>query len=188
MVAVSPVVVHTTVRTTVHTTGLATTILAALGVLLALLSIAWQAWSFMRSGSRVSVVVHSGLWNATGAMTVPGSPTEAMLQQMRAQGFREPALAIEVRNAGRGPTSVVKLAIHFGKGVTWTDFKFDPPLSFRLEGESEQTWLVDAPSVVSAARALALTAPDAPWTTGRARAWIGGREKPIESKNSAKVL
>jgi hypothetical protein len=179
--------VHTTVHTTLHTSGLATTILAALGVLLALLSIAWQAWSFRRAGSRVSAVVRSGLWNATGVITVPGSPTNAMLQQLRAQGFREPALAIEVRNAGRGSTSIVRLAIHFGKDVTWTDVKYDPPLPFRLEGESEQTWIVDAPSAMSAARAAAQTLQGVSGTM-RARAWIGGRETPIESKNEAHAL
>lgn len=184
MIAAAPIVVHTTV----HTTDLATTILAGLGVVLALLSIAWQAWSFRRAGSRVSVVVRSGLRSPTGAMTVPGAPTDAMLDQLRAQGFREPALGIEVRNAGRGPTSIVKLDLHFGQGVAWTDQTWDPPLSFRLEGESEQTWLVsDAQSAISAARASAKTFEGLDGTV-RVRAWIGGREKPIESKNATKVL
>lgn len=186
--AASPIVVHTTVHTTVHSADLATTILAGLGVVLALLSIAWQAWSFKRAGSRVSAVMRSGVRSATGAMTVPGSPTSATLEQLRAQGYDEPVLAIEVRNAGRGPTSIVKLDLHFGKGVAWTDVTFDPPLPFRLDGESEQTWIIaNSLSAISAARAVVDNVEGVSGTI-RARAWIGGREKPIESKNKARVL
>lgn len=185
--AASPIVVHTTVHTTVHSADLATTILAGLGVVLALLSLAWQAWSFKRAGSRVSVVMRSGVRSATGAMTAPGSPTSDTLEQVRAHGYNEPVLAIDVRNAGRGPTSIVKLDLDFGKGVVWTDVAFDPPLPFRLDGESDQTWImVNSLSAISAARAVAQTVEGAPRTI-RARAWIGGRDKPIESKNESKV-
>jgi hypothetical protein len=161
---------------------LATTLLAGLGVVLALLSLAWQAWSFTRSGSRVSVTIYGSLRGGMGggAMTVPNRAPAAVLQQMHAQGFSKPAVAIEVRNAGRGPTSIVKLVVLLGNGATWTDAALDPTLPFRLDGESEQTWLVDAPIFIAAARAAEQTKQGAI----RARVWIGGREKPIESKNS----
>jgi hypothetical protein len=179
--AAHSIVIHTRVQTT----DLATTVLAALGVVLALLSIGWQAWSFRRAGSRVSVVVRSGLRSATGAITVPGSPSEATLQQLRAQGYGERVLAIDVRNAGRGPTSIVKLDLHFGKGLAWSDTTYDPPLPFRLEGESEQTWIVvNSPTAITSAHASAQTFEGVSGAIS-GRAWIGGREKPIESKNEA---
>jgi hypothetical protein len=176
------------VHTSIHTSGLATTILAALGVLLALLSLAWQAWSFRLSGSRVTVEVRSGVKSVTGAATIPGTASASALEQLRVQGFDEPALGIRVNNAGRGPTSAVRLDLHFGKGAAVTNTVFDPSLPFRLDGESEQTWLFDAQLAKAYAQTLAKTLPDGHWQTVRARAWIGGREAPIESKNEAKVL
>jgi hypothetical protein len=172
----------------VHNSDLATTILAALGIGLALLSLAWQAWSFLLSGSRVTVEVRSGLRSATGALTIPGTANATALEQVRAQGFHEPALAVEVNNAGRGPTSIVRLDLHFGKGAAVSNTVFDPPLPFRLDGESEQTWLFDAQLARAYAQTLAKTVPDGQWDTVRARAWIGGRKKPIESNNEAKIL
>jgi hypothetical protein len=71
----------------VHNSDLAATILAALGIGLALLSLAWQAWSFLLSGSRVTVEVRSGLRSATGALTIPGTANATALEQDACAGF-----------------------------------------------------------------------------------------------------
>jgi hypothetical protein len=169
----------------VHTTGLATTILAAVGVILGLLSLAWQAWSFRASGSRVEVEVRSGMKGPSGVATIPGSATALDMKQLHAQGLTQPTLAVRVRNTGRGPTSIVGLDLHFGKGAALTETVFDPPLPFRLDGESEQTWLFDAALAKGYAATLAKTLADGRWDSVRARVSIGGRNKPVESKNEA---
>ena len=49
VVHASPVVVHTS--PVLHTSDTTATVIAALGVLLALAALGWQAWTFQRSGS-----------------------------------------------------------------------------------------------------------------------------------------
>jgi hypothetical protein len=165
----------------------ATTILASLGVALSLASLVWQALSFRLSGSRVSAEVRTGMKNATAASTIAGTASETHLAILRAQGFDEPTLAVRVINAGRAPTSVVKLDITFGKGAATSNTVFDPPLPFRLEGESEQTWHFDARLAEAYRETLVKTLPEGTWHLVRGRVWVGGREKPIVSKNQALI-
>lgn len=185
--AAPPIVVHTTVHTTVHTGDLATTIVASLGVALALASLAWQAWSFKATGSRITVEVARGLkrGNAVAMTTADAKPSE--IEGLRKQGFTEPTVAVRIYNAGRGSTSIVDILLSVGGGSGVTDAKLDPPLPFRLEGESEKTWHFDARLVQGVAQVWSEAAPDSSWDTVHAEVRIGGSRKVVRSENTVPV-
>ena len=129
----------------VHTGGdPVTTVLAVLGIVLALLSLAWQAVSFRLSGSRVTVELRTGMRNAISAVTTPALATPFHLDHLRAQGFTDRVLAVQVKNSGRSPTSVVSVDVRYVNGAIYTETAFEPRLPFRLEAESEQTWFFEA--------------------------------------------
>jgi hypothetical protein len=76
-----PVIVHT--APVVHASDTPTTVIAALGLLAAVASLAWQTWSFRRSGSRVRVNIVRGLAGVGHAITIPWDATQSQLAQMR---------------------------------------------------------------------------------------------------------
>jgi hypothetical protein len=171
-----------------HTSDSATTILAVLGVVLALLSLAWQAATFYLSGSRVSVEIRSGVRSATAAATIPGTAPVTHLEQMRSQGLEQAVLGVRVHNSGRSPTSVVSIDLLLPKGASYSQMGFDPPLPFRLEAESEETWHIDADDVRAYAATLTKVLGDGEeWHVVRGRVRVGGRDKPIVSKNEARI-
>ena len=137
-------------QTIVHDSGAdpATLILASLGVGLALASLAWQAFSFRISGSRISVEILAGLGGVMGGQrgvaTLPPTAQRHELDMVRSQGLTEPLLAVRVYNTGRGATSVAAVDVLFDDGGAISNTAYDPPLPFRLIGESVQTWYFDA--------------------------------------------
>jgi hypothetical protein len=186
---VRPIVVHTIVHTTVQSNDLGTTVLAGFGALLAVAALAWQAWSFYLAGSRVSVEIRNGLKRGNAVATTASTPTPKELEGFAAQGFDEPIFSIKVYNAGRGATSIVDLDITFcdGGGGGVGNLVLDPPLPFRLQGESEQTWHFDAEHVRAVAHAFAAAMPDRSFRAVRGRAQIGGRKRIVVSENEAEV-
>ncbi len=67
------------------------------------------------------------------------------------------------------------------------DLVLDPPLPFRLQGESEQTWHFDAEHVREVAQAFAEAMPDRSFRAVRGRAQIGGRKRLVVSENEAEI-
>ena len=171
----------------VHTAGLATTILAALGVALSLLALGWQAWSFRLSGSRVSAQVGFGVRSATAVITGP-EPSPEQLARLKAQGFTDAVLAVEVKNSGRSPTSVVAVDLLFQNEGSITHTHLDPPLPYRLDAESERTWYFPAELAWNYASVTEQVMPTGKAHTVRGRVRVGGRKKPIVSGNSIRVL
>ncbi len=166
----------------VRTGDTATTVIAALGLALALVSIAWQAWSFRQSGSRVKVEILSGLSSGVGIVLVAGAAPVDQLDQLRAQGFTTPIIAVRAVNAGRGATSVTSVGVHYEGGASFENpAVMDPPLPFRLEGEHEQTWRFDGTQVTAYGKALMQTTGTGRVIRGRVQ--IAGREKAILSQN-----
>jgi hypothetical protein len=177
------------VHTTVHTDDLAATILGALGVLLALGSLGWQAFTFFRSGSRVKVVLRMGASSGQAVVTTADAPTASQLSSMQAQGFVMPVFGVDVLNAGRGPTSVVSVDVVFGHGgaLGGAYVAGSPDLPFRIDGESEQTWYLDAANVRAAAEAFEAVMKNGKPQFVRGRVRLGGKKKPVISKNRIRV-
>jgi hypothetical protein len=169
--------------------GVATTIIAVFGVVLALASLAWQAVSFRLTGSRVSVYLRGGMKHMTGvsAVTTPGPVTPGQIKMLQNQGFTVPVLGVEVKNSGRSPTNIVNVALLFGNGASYSETVFDPPLPFRLDAESEQTWYFDRGQIETYAKGMGqIFTPGNPLNV-RGSATIGGKTGPIRSKKHHRV-
>ena len=173
-----------------HAAGLGTTVLAAVGVLLAGASLGWQAYTFFHSGSRVSAELRVGATNGNAFATAVGQPTVQQIESLASQGLNQPVLAVEVRNAGRGSTSIVSVDLLFDDGITVTGqyLRGSPELPFRMDGESEKTWLFDVTQANAVARASQHATDNRGSITIRGQVKIGGRTKPVVSKNKIRVL
>jgi hypothetical protein len=170
----------------VHDSDFPTTVLAALGVVLALASLAWQAWSFVASGSRVKVYIRNGMSNGLAAMTVPSEVTPAALNMLQQQGFTEPIIAVQVRNLGRSPTSVTKVGVRYDNGAVFTLTNGRPgnaDVPHRLDGESEKTWFFPANDIGAYAKGMNKMF-STPATSIQGLVDVGSREEPIVSQNS----
>ncbi len=185
VVHTGPIVVHT--APVVHTSDTATTVIAALGLLLALASLGWQAWTFRLSGSRVSVEIARGLKSETHAITMPATATAQQIEQMRSQGFTQPVLAVTVSNGGRGETSIASVDVLLPRGGGVSESVHEPPLPFRLPGESEQTWYFDARLAEGYVRVFDKQLPQDKPRTARGRVRLGGRRAAILSRNEVAI-
>lgn len=170
-----------------ETSDPATTVIAALGLVFALASLAWQAWTFRLSGSRVRVEIARGLKSTTHALTMPRDATSQQIESMRAQGFTNPVLAVTVKNSGRGETSVASVDVQLPGGGAVSESLHEPPLPFRLPGESEQTWYFDARLAEGYVRIFDSSLAADVARTARGRVRLGGREKAILSKSEIAI-
>jgi hypothetical protein len=171
----------------VHSSDLATTILAGFGVALALLSLAWQAFSFRLSGSRISVEIRSGFRRGDMLVTAPWDPSPEEVGRLRAQGLTDSALSVTVTNSGRGPTSVTHVDVFFPNGAAYSDPAAPPSLPFRMEGESEQTWVLDRELVERYVKALEWATQTGEPLTIRGRVRVAGKKESVASANEIKV-
>jgi hypothetical protein len=133
-----PIVVHTGGGDTV------TTVIAAVGLVLAVLSFGWQAWSFIVSGSRVTVTLRAGMSDGSKVASLATAPSPEALQMLVAQGLTKPVYSVHVHNRGRGPTSVRAVELVFSDGGAITHTGLEPSLPHRLDGESDATWHLEA--------------------------------------------
>ncbi len=169
-----------TVVVNMHEGDLATTILAALGVVLALASLGWQAYSFLLSGSRVRVQLKHGMRNAIGAITSPTPLTDDQMKALAQQGYPEQVFGVEVHNAGRSPTSIIDARIVFGNGAAYSEASQGFP--HRLEPETEASWYFSAALIRAQARLWGQGSPKHA-NEIRASVRVAGRDKPVISKN-----
>jgi hypothetical protein len=162
-----------------------TTVIAVVGVFLALAALVWQTYSFRRSGSRVSTTLKPGMKHITGtaAITGPASMTSAQMQLMASQGYTTPVIAVEVRNSGRAPTNIVAVGLLFGNGAAYTETVLNPPVPFRLDAESEQTWYFDRSQLTAYGQGMAQIFKGKNPRSVRARVSVGGKAKPVLSQN-----
>jgi hypothetical protein len=111
MLAAGPtVVVH------VSGAGWPTLALALVGLILSLLALAWQAYSFAASGSRIRVELRRGLRGLGAVVTFPDEAPAWHFEQARDQGLTEPVYAVKVNNTGRGGTSITSVELAFSDG------------------------------------------------------------------------
>jgi hypothetical protein len=179
MLAATPnVVVH------VSGTGWPTLALALTGIVLSLGALGWQWYSFVFiAGSRVTVELRQGLKGLDAVLTMPEDAADWHIDYARDQGYTDPVYAIKVNNTGRGSTSITAVDLAFSDGGALGLTQHDPPLAFRLKGEDEQTWYIDAQPAVAYAASAAAAWPDrAKNMTVRGRVTLGNK-KVVTSKS-----
>jgi hypothetical protein len=162
-------------------------ILASLGVALALASLAWQAFSFRISGSRITTEIQAGLkgfmGGQLGVATLPPTAAPHEVELLRSQGFTEPVLAVRVVNTGRGSTSVASVDLLFDDGGAVGNTTHDPPLPFRLIGESEQSWYFDASFAVAYVSTMEQVKPTGKPHAVRGRVRLGSKRVVISESS-----
>lgn len=131
------------------TLDIVTLIVAIVGIVLAGASLAWQAASFVLSGSRVRVNLRRGALRRGGPgglarLAGPLNPSESDYEMMREQGFTDDVFIVEVRNVGRMAVSVesVSLDTEGGWGFAHPGDPENPALPHRLEPGSKESWHV----------------------------------------------
>jgi hypothetical protein len=174
----------------VHVSGAGwpTLALALIGVLLSLLALAWQAYSFAVSGSRIRVELRRCLGGDGAVATFPDDAPAWHFEQAAGQGLTEPLYAVKVNNSGRGGTSITGIELAFSDGGAVVLTGPDPPLPFRLDGEHEQTWYVEAGLAGAYASTSAQVWPEkAKDMTVQGRVTLGS-SKTVSSRNRLRVV
>ena len=123
---------------------------AVCGVVLASLSLGWQAASYVLSGGRVKVKLLVGALGNGAIVTGPAENLSAdWLEGLASQGFSEPIVAITVANVGRQPVKVARWGLKSGLGMSlWPPANgIGPSLPHRLEAGDAATWAVDTMTV-----------------------------------------
>jgi hypothetical protein len=177
----------------VHVSGLQwpTLVVAIAGVVLSLAALAWQAYStLVIAGSRIEVDVRRGLMppDRSGVLTFPDSAPEHEIEHAQSQGYTEPVYAVTANNTARGATTVVSVDLAFSDGGSYKmTTPTPPPLPYRLEGEDERTWYLDAGPVNAYAAASRRTWPEKTKNLNLRGRVILGSKKAIRSKNALAI-
>jgi hypothetical protein len=148
---------------------IATLAIATAGLGLAMLSLGWQAATFVLSGSRVRVDILKGSLGRGSLITGPPDTWQdiANISALAAQGFTEEVLAVEVRNVGRMPVSVEKVTASLANGIAFEESQYQhAPLPYRLEPGSSQKWWVTLPALKAALAASGLQQAEAFFSIG----------------------
>ncbi len=136
----------------------ATLIFAVFGLVLAVLSLAWQAVTWRLSGSRVQVDMLVGATNGSKDGTVVvDARWRAGVEQFEDLGMHHRLLAIRIRNTGRAATSLVSYhaALDTGPRIGAVGVPAGPPLlPHRLEAESEVLYYLDFDQLLHALAGL----------------------------------
>jgi hypothetical protein len=119
------------------------------GVVLASLSLGWQAATYVLTGGRVKVKLLVGALGNGGMATGPPEHVSAdWLQRLASQGFNQPIVAVTVANVGRQPVQVVRWGLKSGLGASlYPSNGVGPPLPHRLEVGDAATWAVGMEAV-----------------------------------------
>lgn len=123
---------------------------AVLGVVLACLSLGWQAATYVLTGGRVKVTLLLGAMGNGGMVT--GSPDKlkhGWFDRVAEQGYRSPVVAVKVANVGRQPVTVAQWSVvcPLAGSVTPVGNSIGPALPHRLEVGESATWAVDMHNV-----------------------------------------
>lgn len=92
----------------------ATLVLAVVGLALSMLSLGWQAATFVLSGGRANVELLLGAVRSGGGGFVTMSvqnPAREWAVSLKDQGYTHPVVAVRVRNVGRLPLTVERWSI-----------------------------------------------------------------------------
>ncbi|MHC3424718.1 hypothetical protein [Streptomyces sp. DT18] len=132
-------------------------VIALIGLIAAVVSLVWQAITFVLSGIRPQCNMLHGAVNARRQYAMyPITSREIRLpSSVAAQGFTQEFLFVTVHNVGRLPFSVRNwsLALEGGVKTEVSNNPFGPPLPYRLDVGDEATWAIE----MSQARQVAET-------------------------------
>ena len=122
-------------------------VLAVVGAVLSMVSLAWQAATWRLSGPRVRARMLVGATNGSQYGTVPVTKDwHRSVDGFAEHGMLHRLIGVEVRNVGRAATSVVGYKIALGGGVkigVTAPPPGTPPLPHRLEAESMVFYYLD---------------------------------------------
>jgi hypothetical protein len=139
------------------------TLLAAIfGVFLGALSLGWRMASHAVLASKVTAELRIGAMAAEGSTLISGplrSMTASAMARMAEMGFTRPVVAINIRNVGRVPATVMhwSLVDQSGNSLTPDTDAIGLPMPFQLQAGESQIWAVDAEAVRVMACATAVT-------------------------------
>jgi hypothetical protein len=137
--------------------NVASLVLGICGVVLASLSLGWQAAQHVLTGGRVRVGLRLGALGNDGIMVTaaPRDFREGWREQLAEQGYRRPIVAVRVANVGRLPVTVARWGVRSRLGMSMQPARdsIGPPLPHRLEVGESETWAVDMAPVDAFIRA-----------------------------------
>ena len=166
----------------------ASLVLGICGVVLASLSLGWQAAQHVLTGGRVKVVLGMGGLGNGGMVTArPDSLREGWWEQLAAQGYRRPIVAVTVANVGRLPVTVARWGLKSGLGMSMYPAadSIGLPLPHRLEVGESQTWAVDMRAVEAFISATREVLGRSQAETGRPRTMIGAVQAEMAGQREA---
>src|SRR5690349_1287327 len=160
-------------------------VISVIGLVLAAVSLTWQAASFALAGSRVKVeLVHGFRGPGVGAWL--GRPGWAVSSaQFATLGYNEEIVGVRVRNAGRMAATVVNADVEFENGALYRNpsSPWNPPP--RLDAGEQATWPLEAHAVrgfvAAAGTDFMLVRAQVGLGTGRTKSspWIGIGSQPL---------
>lgn len=129
---------------------IATFVIACLGLLLAVVSAAWQVFAWTFDGRRVRLRLVHGAIGPAGAVTGPvgrdGRPRD--LSRVRAEGFvGEEVIGVSVTNVGRAAVRIDRYGaevVRGGVALRPVADSLGPDLPYRLPPGETETWFVKA--------------------------------------------
>lgn len=126
-------------------------VIALIGLIAAISSLAWQAVTFVLSGIRPQCnMMHGAINPGRQFATYPITGRQLRLpSSAAAQGFTEEALFVTVHNTGRLPFSVKNwhLVLEGGVRTGILNNPLGPSLPHRLEVGEEATWAIEMDQV-----------------------------------------
>lgn len=136
--------------------SVASLVVGICGVVLASLSLGWQAAIYVLTGGRVKVKLRVGGLGRGGMATAPPSSLSASWwENLASQGFQQPIVAVTAATVGRQPVTVVRWGLVSGLGTSLYPMadSIGPPLPHRLDVGESETWAVDLAAVDAFIRA-----------------------------------
>jgi hypothetical protein len=161
------------------------------GVVLASLSLGWQAAIYVLSGGRVKVRLLVGALGNGGMATKPAADlSPGWLKELASQGFSRPIVAVTVANVGRQPVYVARWGLKSGLGPSLYPIAdgIGPSLPHRLEVGDAATWAVDMGTVQAFIMATNETLAGSRPGSGRRNSLLGQIQAEVRRPQGTDVV
>jgi hypothetical protein len=145
-------------------------------VVLASLSLGWQATTYVLTGGRITVGLRVGGLGGGGMVTAPPENlSQDWLENLTSQGFSRPIVAVTVANIGRQPVTVARWGLKSGLGVSLYPVadSIGPDVPHRLNIGEAATWAMDMQAVEAFIHATNETFGESQRESKQARSLIG---------------